>query len=391
MRKTFLTVISVLLLFSCTSTKVETADVKSTSPDNLNIVICGDIMCHTQNFKTRDFSLIWDGIKDITLNSDLTIANVEAPVCDDRPFENYPNFNMQPSYPQAAIDAGVNLITVANNHTNDQGVNGIISTAQWINSVHENYQGTDRPVYINGLKQDVSTAKKASQSPVTFNCFKIKNYDVIFLGITQILNTSTANERINYFPFNEKGNNELKDLVIKLKQENPCDLFILAVHTDEPEYILDIFEDHRNFYLELLDAGVDILWSNHPHVVKPAEYFADSKTKKIKKVILYSTGNTISGQRSRPNYENPTAIRDYTGDGFLVTLNLKKTPKGIYITNHKRDYITTFIDKERNYLIKRMSPEFYEYLVTNGYESWEPYLRSREKALDDVKDIITWQ
>ena len=71
-------------------------------------------MAHTGNFIMKDYDIIWDGIRDLTSTSDFTFANIEAPVSNDIPFMNYPNFNMQYSYPQAAIDAGVNVITVAN-------------------------------------------------------------------------------------------------------------------------------------------------------------------------------------------------------------------------------------------------------------------------------------
>ena len=388
-KKFYLIPFFVLVFFSCTTTQVEQTKRPDFPQKNLNIVICGDIMCHTQNFKTKDFNDIWKGIRDVTLNSDLTIANLEAPVCDDRPFENYPTFNMQSSYPQAAIDAGINVMTVANNHTNDQGEDGIISTAAWMKEIQEKYKDSKRPVYMNGLKTDVSTKQKASKSPVSYNYFTVKDYKVLFFGITQILNTQNYIERINYFPHTEKGKAALLEQVKLLREKNPCDVFILAIHADEPEYTLDIFKERRDFYLELLDAGVDVLWANHPHVPKPVEFIKNKDKKAPDKVILYSTGNTISGQRHKPNYENPRAIREYTGDGFLISLSIAKDKKGLSITGSYTDYITTFVDENRSFVIKIIGKDFYDYLDEKNLVNWKNYLIEREKALNEIKEITT--
>lgn len=387
-----ITVFAVLTLFSCTSTQVETKSTcKKSKPDEVNFVICGDIMAHTQNFRMKNFNLIWDDVRDITSGSDFTVANVEAPVCDDQPFENYPNFNMQRSYPQAAIDAGVNLITVANNHTNDQDTDGIIKTSEWIKDVTKKYNGTLRPVYICGLRENVLDDKASKNSQPTYCYFTKDKVRILFLGITQILNTQKGADRINYFPHTNKGKEELKNLIIKLRKENPCDVFILAMHSEEPEYNLTVFPKRREWYLELLDNGVDILWANHPHCPKPIEYIGNSKTKKIEKVILYSTGNTISGQRHKPNYLNPADMHEYTGEGFLVNLTVKKEKNSISIKNPHTTYITTYIDDSKNYVIKKLDKKFYNELINTGHSAWQNYLEEREKLLRELKETTTWQ
>ena len=97
-----------LILFSCNSTRQEHAEINAPPEDEtLSLVFCGDVMAHTQNFRMKDYSQIWEDIKEITQNSDFTFANIESPINDEAPFENYPTFNMQYSYPQAAVDAGI--------------------------------------------------------------------------------------------------------------------------------------------------------------------------------------------------------------------------------------------------------------------------------------------
>lgn len=397
----------ILILFSCTTTsKLE----NSKNEQKLDIVICGDIMAHTQNFKMKNFDLIWDDIRPITQSSDLTIANIEAPINDNIPFENYPTFNMQYSYPQAAIDAGINVITIANNHTNDKLKNGILSTAKWAKEKTQEYENSLRPIYISGLKKDV-LEENPTLNEVSFCSLEKKDFKILFLGVTQSLNTLDSAKYINFFPNTQKSRIKLIETIQKIKTENPSDIFILALHTDEPEYILDIDEKRRQFYYELLNAGVDILWANHCHVIKPIEYIGSSKTGKIKKVILYSTGNTISGQRRRPNFNNPNAIINYTGDGTIVSLQIKKDINGIYLENSKINYITTLIDDQNNYLIKVLNENLYnslentKNLATDSQEQncqsillnnkkalqWKNFLIKREEILRQIKEITTWQ
>lgn len=365
-------------------------------------------MCHTQNFKMTDYNIIWDGIREITQSSDFTIANIEAPINNDIPFENYPTFNMQYSYPQAAIDAGVNLITIANNHTNDKSKEGILSTAKWANEKTLETENTSRPIYISGLKKDV-LEQKPLLNQVSFCNFEKDNIKITFLGATQSLNSPNNNKMINYFPNTKYHRIKLLETIKKIKEENPSDLFILALHTDEPEYILTIDQKRRNFYYELLDAGIDILWANHCHVVKPIEYVGSKETGRINKVILYSTGNTISGQRRKPNFDNPEAIINYTGDGIIVSLEFQKDEFGMYMTNSQIDYITTLIDNKKNYLIKQLNEDLYnslEFIANNSSEienvqpilldskkalQWKNFLIKREQLLRQIKEITTWQ
>lgn len=395
-RRTFIKLVLLsaagLALFSCKSTEQEDSSVNFKSGKNqVSFVFLGDIMAHTGNFRMKNYDIIWDDIRDVTSSSDFTFANVEAPVCDDHPFQNYPNFNMQYSYPQAAIDAGINVITTANNHTNDQFEHGIFETSKWTKTISEKYKDSARPVYFSGLKQDVSSIEAAEKSGCSYAAFEKNGIKVLFLGATQLLNSPSCNQMINYFPGTTKAKKSLIKTVTDLKKENPCDVFVLALHTEEPEYVLTVTEDQRKFYLELLDAGVDILWANHPHTPKPVEYFGDKKTEKITKAIFYATGNTISSQRFVPNFKNPHVMREYTGDGFCIRLMLKKEKDSVYIQKTELNFITTFVDSDKNILIKKLNQDLIDSMEQSGLKDWKDYYIKRESLLKELKETTTWQ
>ena len=175
-----------------------------------------------------------------------------------------------------------------------------------------------------------------------------------------------------------------------MKSKHPCDVFILGLHCEEPEYVLEISKTQKKLYKELLDSGVDILWANHPHTPKPIEWITDPKDGKLKKIIFYANGNTISSQRYRPNFNNPASMREYTGDGFLVQLQLIKTKNGIVIENAKLNFITNIVDENKNILIKKLNKDLYDQLDSSGNSQLKNYLKKREELLKQIEGTLPW-
>ena len=377
------------LLFSCQSAKKE-------APQNLRLLFAGDIMAHTQNFSMADFNLIWDDIREQVSEADFSFANLEAPVFADRPFESYPTFNMQPSNPAAAFDAGFNLISLANNHTNDQGSPGIKATNEWSKEVEMKPQNRvqkqsakskdtprARPVFFSGLTEN---------GQFSLSEFYWNEYKILFVAVTELLNTWKNYDEINFVSPTKKGRAAFAKQVADWKEERSPDLFIVSVHTSEEEYVLTVRPEVQAFYHALLDAGADIVVSNHPHVVRPIEFIAEKDSKKIRKVIMYANGNTISGQRRSLNYDDPNEIWNYTGDGQIVELEMALDEKGFFALNCKTTFITAYTPQgERSPVIKRLDENFIHSLRENGEKKDSDYFEARLNALKKIKEIWTWR
>jgi hypothetical protein len=74
------------------------------------------------------------------------------------------------------------------------------------------------------------------------------------------------------------------------------------------------------FFRDLADAGVDILWGHHPHVLQTPEFRI---TERGRSLILPSCGNFISGQPWNVDPANPTA-RANTGDSAIFRVDVEK-------------------------------------------------------------------
>lgn len=345
-------------------------------------------MAHTQNFNMKDYSSIWDDIRGLVEAADYSFANLEAPVDKSRPFESYPTFNMQPSYPQAALDAGFNLISIANNHSNDQSTAGVKATAEWAKEIERAANGRQaknagRPIYFSGLTED---------GQMSFRQFYWNEYKIVFVAVTELLNTWKNYEVVNYVPPTKKGRAAFVKKIAEMKEELAPDLFIVSVHTSEEEYVMTVLDTVKKFYHDLLDAGADILVSNHPHVIRPVEFIGQKEDKKIRKVIMYANGNTISGQRRALNYQDPNEIWNWTGDGQIVELELALDEQGFFALNYKTTFITAYTPRgERSPVIKRLDENFVHSLAESGQKKDSEYYKARLLALKNVKEILTWR
>ena len=360
------------------------------SNNQISLMFAGDIMAHTPNYIISDYSKIYRDVKDLIEPVDLAFANIEAPFDTNRPASSYPNFNMTKKYVCAAVDAGFDVFSLCNNHTNDQGLEGILETIKTSNQITKEYAEKDIPVYFSGTKN-------STEADFTYNLIEKNGWRILFLPITELLNRPQHSSYINFVKTDDKSRNEFASYIKNLRENNPCDLFILSLHTSEPEYTRVISERQRNYYLELLDAGADIIMANHAHIVKDREFVYNSKNGS-QKLIMYANGNVISGQRTRPDFasKNPDFERDNTGDGLFFYVTYQKDPDNPQsapkiVASHKQ-FITTYINTANEYVLKKLDEDFVKYLYEVPRTNWAEYIKRRIKIDNTTtKDLITWQ
>ena len=365
------------------------ADDKDESDDEIKLLFAGDIMAHTNNYHISSFDKIWRDVKYLIDGNDLVFANIEAPIDTTKPVSNYPNFNMPQNYVQAAVDAGFNVFSLCNNHSNDQYLDGIKETLKTVDRICEQAakNANPRSLYFSGLKN-------SKESEFSYNIIEKNGWKIIFLPMTELLNRPDFSEYINYIKTDDASRNEFIDYVKKLKEKNPCTLFILSFHTAEPEYTRNITSRQEKFYKELIKNGVDIIWANHAHIIKNRKIIVDTETN-CDKLIMYANGNTISGQRRNPDLtsKNPNGERDNTGDGLFYKVTLKKDNNGsVKIRKCEPIFITTYINTANEFVLKPLNQDFVNYLYSVPRTNWAKYIERRININQEAtKDLIEWQ
>lgn len=398
----FLSLLLIILFASCKSTNISNEEVESDikNPEiseiveekeiesTLTILFTGDLMAHNVNYNMSDYSIIWDGVRDEISSCDLVLANIEAPIDTTKEPSSYPAFNMPKKYVQEAINAGFNVFSLCNNHTNDQGRSGILHTIDTTEQLTLSEAEKNNIIYFSGTKRTI-------EEPFTYNLVEKNDWKILFLPITEILNTPQANQYINYLPSTKAKRDHFIEFVKQLREENPCDLFVLSVHANETEYIRTVTQSQEKFYQDLLEAGVDVVWANHAHIIKDRKVMINSETNQAK-IIMYANGNVVSGQRTSPNLklENPITERDNTGDGIFYKVTFKKTSKNQTPVFVKSDNLFTTVYKTptNRYVVEFLNDDFFNKLREENRNDWANYAEKRLNIDKEyTKEIIEWQ
>lgn len=380
------------LFIACESTNLDdfkgeysfiTVENQFTQHNELTCLFAGDIMAHRPNWSHGRFNEIYESISEDLKKADFSFANIETPVSNSNEYSTFPYFNVHGEYVDAAINAGFNVFSLANNHSNDQDLIGINETRDYFLDKIKKTSDTENPIYAAGLKQ-------TENEPYSFQIIEKNGWKILFVAVTEILNRPIYYKWIDYVTPNTKGRDNFKNEMKKLREENPCDIFIISIHCAEEEYVRTIAKSQKNYYMELLDCGVDVIWANHPHVSRTWDLIQNEKDG-TSKMIFYSLGNTISAQRYTPNFQNPNDDREYTGDGYIIKVVFDKTENGIAIRQVSPMLITTFIDNSGMYLIKKLTDEQISEMKATGFKTWGNYLEKRKNYMEEIKGNLIWQ
>ncbi len=238
--------------------------------DTLTIIAVGDIMMGTtypeKRLPPNDGEGIFANVAGILRDADLTLGNLEGPLTDSgkctKMIENGKvyAFRTPPHYARYLADAGFDFVNLKNNHINDFGPDGFLSTVNSLNQFGIKY-GTDE---ICG--EFVINNKK-----ICIICFSQASWG------NSILNIATAQR-----------------IVAEKSREN--DIVIISFHgggeginylhtKDTMEYFLDVPRGNVvKFSRAVIDSGADFVWGHGPHIPRAIEIYKD-------RLIAYSMGN----------------------------------------------------------------------------------------------------
>ncbi|MFP4364805.1 MAG: CapA family protein [Spirochaetia bacterium] len=272
----------------------------------LLLSFCGDIMAHDINYLMEDYNDIYTEASEYLQDDDVSFGNLEFPIDPTRRYSTYPRFNVQPDYVEAAIHAGFDAFSLANNHTNDLGTEGVLRTFESMQLLQQEHS-----IFFSGIRRD-------TDFPFLPAIIEHEGHTIAFLSVTSLINYPQGIEYTNYINLNsDDERSEFLSLIQRI--DNAYEAVIVSFHGGV-EYRQEPSERKQEFFRELIFAGADIVWGHHPHVLQPYELITVNNTDKL---ILYSCGNFISAQTWIFDYANPYDPWAATGDTaiFQVELN----------------------------------------------------------------------
>lgn len=245
---------------------------------------------------------------------DLTLVNLEGPLTDT----GYPtpgkafNFKGSTAYTQILTQGSVEAVGFSNNHVRDYGEKGYQSTLDALDAAGIPYVTQDSWRILT-LGEDFRVG--------IFAGMFYTNPDKVVAGVEEL-------------------------------KTQDVDFIIVAVHWGTENSYTPIVGNQIDIAHAAIDAGADVVWGHHPHVLQPIEEYGSG-------IIFYSMGNFSFGGNTMP--------RDF--DSAVIQLRLVRTPDGT-VTREATDVYPVCISSD---------PKTNNYQPTPYVPNSEEYIRVLEK------------
>ncbi|WP_203245878.1 CapA family protein [Sporosarcina beigongshangi] len=237
----------------------------------ISIGMIGDILLHHPLFTYDNYDFAFAGVKDKLMGIDFLLANQESmPGGKELGLMGYPSFNSPKHIIRDLKANGVDMVSIANNHTIDRKEAGLRKALEHIKEYDMPYVGAyisfedraaHRTIEIEGIQIGVlSYTYGTNGNPVP----RGKEYLVSLID----------RERM------QKEISHLSELV---------DVVVVSMHWGN-EYQLTPSQGQEELAQFVSNAGADIIFGHHPHVLQ--KYEEVGKTK-----VFYSLGNFYSAQQ----------------------------------------------------------------------------------------------
>ena len=245
------------------------------------------------------FDSMFQYVKDYYANADYNIGVFEGPVAgEERGYSTscfndgipiYLNFPKE--YAQAVKKAGFDMVTLANNHMLDQGVDGLYATLDEMDDIGLSHTGA----YRNEQEKSVVTLVNIRGKRVALMAYTYGSnyYDTDFFFREENRHLS----RILVAP-NNKHIKESLELVRKDFQEakrlNPDTIIVIPHMGKQFRHAPDEFQ---KYWCKIFaENGTDIILSDHPHAVQPIEWMTVSDKQVL---VVHCPGNFVNSYIKR--------------------------------------------------------------------------------------------
>lgn len=320
---------------------------------SLTLAAVGDILIHDtvynkakQQSGAYNFNPNFVPVKPYLTQPDITMANQETMIGGTQfGLSSYPSFNSPHEVGDALKENGVDLVTLANNHTLDRGEKIILSALNYWNEIDVMYTGA----YVSQDDQQNIRIMKKNDITVSFLSYTYGTNGIpVPAGKDHLVNLIEA----------EKIKNDIK------RAKDLSDVSVVSLHFGN-EYERMPNEFQKQIVNVVTEAGGDIIIGHHPHVLQPVKWETASDGSKT--FVAYSLGNFLSGQR-----------RNYKDIGGIVQLKVTKHVKGEETTIGLAEpkFLPTFVD--RSFVIHPMKdlPEMKKSYdeIKSHMKQWVPEL-----------------
>lgn len=259
----------------------------------------GDVLIHDRVYEDArveggfNFSPMLTNVAPYLQAADVTIANIETMIGGEAlGLSGYPAFNSPFEVGDALKEAGVNVVTLANNHTLDRGPQSIMNALDYWDELNMPYTGAFRN------KEDATELRIIESQGIS----------IAILSYTYGTNGIPVPDGRDYL-VNLSESSFMAEQIREADKE--ADAVIVALHAGE-EYIDLPNQQQRDWVQVAADSGATAVIGHHPHVLQPSEWVEGKHDHDM--LAVYSLGNFLSGQ-----YDHSRRV------GGIFTFDLQKS------------------------------------------------------------------
>ena len=139
------------------NTSVKDETLEESLSEEISFLFMGDFMQHGPQIKAAkdsndnyNYDHYFEFTNSLINSVDFAVANLEVTLAGE-PYTGYPRFSAPDEYAVAIKQAGFDILTTANNHSNDRGKSGLIRTIRVLDSLGVTQLGTQQTEQIGIL------------------------------------------------------------------------------------------------------------------------------------------------------------------------------------------------------------------------------------------------
>ena len=298
----------------------EVEEIDEPAPITIELAMIGDVLLHRDLAVYDDFGPSLQPVSEFLQASDFLVANQESlPVASKFGISGYPQFSSPDYIVEDLKEVGVDLLNLANNHAVDKGEDGLAFAI-------ENIEAQGLP-YVGAYKN--------SEDRSTHRIFDVEGIKIGFVSYTYGTNglklPTNSPYIVNYIDLEKMKSDveAIKPLV---------DVTVAIIHWGN-EYVT-LHNDNQTYIANMMNqAGVDIIFGGHPHVLQPYEKITNSIGQDTH--IFYSLGNFFS---------HTTSSKD-TMIGGIGSFKITKENEAIVIEEPKLIATSVILNETGRYTV----------------------------------------
>ena len=239
---------------------------------------------------------MWNEAGDYFFNADIVTANLETPIDLSKPASYVPEVMLNDMYFNGDRDmfeifsgnglySGYDILSVANNHSLDQGEAGLLATLDFLDAQHVKYAGAARNASKTGPVLIEKNGLKLAFIAATFSL----NAEVLPKGKEHLVNLVDLND----------PDADLSLLLAQAAEARAmqADLLVFMLHMGCAYQAYPAATVRRNIHRLVKATGADLILGNHAHHPQPVEVLSvidpASGTDK-QALIIYAHGDFIA-------------------------------------------------------------------------------------------------